>query len=241
LASEHPFQNIFNITLYSTFFHMNNRFSIDSLYPQQWANMCKPIFFLKISCCIICDHPKNDLALNGNMFLELVPKNRNLVETSPPPPTPQSKANVMKNFQKNFFGKFPPKKEEYVTIYSIFIFISTFVWNSAQKKLFVKTCSLWCLCSFCHQLGFHVVCKICHWSHINIFLLHTILMKGVIPLEIACGQEKAMKIVSLQLWKWLLATWPFCFTWKVWEKTMIKLFQSRCARWFFFVHLACTH
>jgi hypothetical protein len=26
-------------------------------------------------------------------------------------------------------------------------------------------------------------------------------MKGVIPLEIACAQEKAMKIVSLQLWK----------------------------------------
>jgi hypothetical protein len=70
-----------------------------------------------------------------------------------------------------------------------------------------------------------VVCKICHWSHINIFLLHTILMRGVIPLEIACGQEKAMKIVSLQLWKWLLATWPFCFTWKVWEKPWLNCFN----------------
>ncbi len=144
-----------------------------------------------------------------------------------------------KNSKEFFLANFPPNRGICDKIFH-FHFYFHICMKFCPKKMLVKTCSLWCLCSFCHQLGFHVVCKICHWSHINIFLLHTIFMKGVIPLEIACAQEKAVKIVSLQLWKWLLATWPFCLTWKVWEKNMIKLFQSHCARWFFFVHLACT-
>ncbi len=44
------------------------------------------------------------------MFLELVPKSRNLVETSSHPQPPNPRGMWWKKFKTIFFGKFPPKK-----------------------------------------------------------------------------------------------------------------------------------
>ncbi len=67
-------------------------------------------FFSNFSCCIICEHPKNDLALNGNMFPELVPKSRNLVETSLQPQPPVQGECDEKISKECFLANFPPKK-----------------------------------------------------------------------------------------------------------------------------------